>query len=301
MNRENSIGFIGLGMLGRPMVRSLIQEGYRVNIYNRTPEKGASLVSDGAVARTLPIETAEPRGMVITCVSDDHALKAVVGENAELAKRLGNGGIHISMSTILPQTAQELEGLHASFGCRYIAAPVLGRPDLVAAKKQSYLVAGDPAGKQRVIPVLEKIGAAVFDFGETPSTANAAKLSINFLIAAAIEAMAEAFAFAEKNNVAKQDLLKVIGATLFSCPIYQNYGRQIIERTYTEPLFRLALGMKDINLLAAAAADSRTPMRFLRILEDRFLSAVAHGLGNYDWTGIASEIENEAGLQDKEK
>ena len=83
---------------------------------------------------------------------------------------------------------------------------------------------------------------------------------------------------------------------VFACTVYQNYGRQILDKNYTEPLFKLQLGLKDIRLIAETATESNTPMRFARVLQDRFSAAVAHGLSNYDWTVIAAEVEAEAGL-----
>ncbi|MGW8325124.1 MAG: NAD-binding protein, partial [Desulfobacterales bacterium] len=118
----------------------------------------------------------------------------------------------------------------------------------------------------------------------------------NFLIASAIEAMAEAFAFVSKNHGDADKLLQAVGETLFACPIYQNYGRQILDKKYTEPLFKLQMGLKDIRLIAETATESNTPMRFARVLQDRFSAAVAHGLSQYDWTGIAAEVQAEAGL-----
>jgi 3-hydroxyisobutyrate dehydrogenase-like beta-hydroxyacid dehydrogenase len=172
----------------------------------------------------------------------------------------------------------------------------MGRPDSVLAKKQSYFMAGDESAKKRSRPLLEAIGMKIFDFGNTPENANIAKLAANFLIASAIEAMAEAFTFVSKNHGDADKLLEAVGETLFACPIYQNYGRQILDKNYTKPLFQLPLGLKDIRLIAETATESNTPMRFARVLQDRFSAAVAHGLSGYDWTGIAAEVEAEAGL-----
>jgi 3-hydroxyisobutyrate dehydrogenase-like beta-hydroxyacid dehydrogenase len=213
-----------------------------------------------------------------------------------LAECLGKNGIHVSMSTILPSTAARLARQQSAFGGYYIAAPVMGRPDIVLAKKQSYFVAGDENAKKRVAPLLEAIAMKIFDFGALPENANVAKLAANFLIASAIEAMAEAFTLVSKNNGDADKLLDALGSTLFACPIYQNYGRQILDKKYTEPLFKLRLGQKDVRLVAETATESKTPMRFARVLQDRFSEAAAHGLSDHDWTAIASEVEKEAGL-----
>jgi len=296
MPEKKKIGFIGLGMMGLPMVQNLITAGYQLTIYNRTPEKASSLIDLGVEVKNNPLDVAEAGGIVMSCVSEDNALTAVVGENGELAGRLGKGGIHISMSTILPKTAARLSKQQSEFGGFYIAAPVMGRPDVVLAKKQSYFIAGDEKAKERAKPLLGAIGMKIFDFGIIPENANVAKLAANFLIASAIEAMAEAFAFVSKNHGDADKLLQAVGETLFACPIYQNYGRQILDKKYTEPLFKLQMGLKDIRLIAETATESNTPMRFARVLQDRFSAAVAHGLSQYDWTSIAAEVQAEAGL-----
>ena len=296
MPEKKKIGFIGIGMMGLPMVKNLITAGYQLAIYNRTPEKASSLIDLGVEVKNNPLDVAEAGGIVMSCVSEDNALTAVVGENGELAGRLGKGGIHISMSTILPKTAARLSKQQSEFGGFYVAAPVMGRPDVVLAKKQSYFIAGDEKAKERTKPLLGAIGMKIFDFGIIPENANVAKLAANFLIASAIEAMAEAFAFVSKNHGDADKLLQAVGETLFACPIYQNYGRQILDKKYTEPLFKLQMGLKDIRLIAETATESNTPMRFARVLQDRFSAAVAHGLSQYDWTGIAAEVQAEAGV-----
>jgi 3-hydroxyisobutyrate dehydrogenase-like beta-hydroxyacid dehydrogenase len=296
MNEKQKIGFIGTGMMGFPMARNLLKAGYDLSVYNRTPEKATSLIELGAAVEKNPFDVAQPGGIVMSCVSDDSSLTAVVGENGQLAERLGKGGIHVSMSTILPKTAARLSRQQSAFAGYYVAAPVMGRPDIVLAKKQSYFIAGNENAKKRVEPLLAAIGMKVFDFGTFPEKANVAKLAANFLIASAIEAMAEAFTLVSKNNGDSDKLLEALGSTLFACPIYQNYGRQILDKKYTKPLFKLGLAQKDVRLVAETAAESKTPMRFGRVLQDRFSEAAAHGLSDYDWTGIASEVEKEAGL-----
>lgn len=297
MSVKQKIGFIGLGMLGAPMAVNLIKAGFELAVYNRSTDKTAHLAELGAEIATHPWEVAEPGGIVMSCVSEDTALDAIVGKDDELARRLGSGGIHVSMSTILPETARRLADKQNHLGGHYVAAPVMGRPDAVAAGKQSYFIAGDPTAKERVRPLLEAICLRVFDFGENQADANVAKLAANFLVASAIEALAEAFALMAKNGADPAKLLDAAASTFLACPIYQNYGKQILEKTYTEPLFKLALGLKDVKLIARTATKSQTPMRFARVLEDRFLAAMASGCEGYDWTGIAAEVNKEAGLE----
>lgn len=296
MNENNRIGFIGIGMMGFPMARNLLEAGYDLAVYNRTPEKASSLIDLGGAIKKNPLDVAQPGSIVMSCVSEDDALTAVVGEHGQLAERLGRDGIHVSMSTILPRTAARLAEQQSAFGGYYVAAPVMGRPDVVLAKKQSYFIAGDENAKKRVVPLLEAVGQKIFDFGTVPEKANVAKLAANFLIASAIEAMAEAFTLISKNQGDPKKLFEAIGSTLFACPIYQNYGKQILDKKYTEPLFKLKLGLKDVRLIAETAEESNMPMRFARVLKDRFSEAMSHGLSDYDWTGIAAEVAREAGV-----
>ena len=296
MQDKQTIGFIGTGMLGAPMAENLLADGFRLRIYNRDRQKCAPLLKAGAQAVEQPWEVAETSGLVLSCVADDPALEAVVGPEGELARRLGSGGVHVSMSTILPRTAARLARQQTDFNGYYVAAPVMGRPDAVRARKQTYFVAGPAEGKARALPLLERLGARVFDFGPDPAQANVAKLGANFLIAAAIESMAEAAAFVEKNGGDSKTLMNALTQTIFACPVYQNYGRQILEGTFSPPLFKLPLGLKDIRLIKTTAAEATVPMRFAEVLESRFLAAMAHGRGEQDWTAIAAEVRAEAGL-----
>jgi 3-hydroxyisobutyrate dehydrogenase-like beta-hydroxyacid dehydrogenase len=230
-------------------------------------------------------------------LANDQALEDVVlGENGILEK-LGNGGIHISMSTISPTTAQNLAERHEQKGTHYLAAPVFGRPDAAAARKLWICLSGNGAAKERVLPLLNVLGQKVFDFGEQVSAANVVKLSGNFLIISAIEAMAEAFTLAQKNGIDRTQVAELFGQTLFACPIYQNYGRMIAQEQYEPAGFKLALGLKDVELVLQTAKESQMPMPVASLVRDRLISAIAKGRGDIDWTGLALGVSEEAGLK----
>jgi 3-hydroxyisobutyrate dehydrogenase-like beta-hydroxyacid dehydrogenase len=177
-----------------------------------------------------------------------------------------------------------------------LGAPVLGRPDAVAAGKLWIMLAGPAAAKQRVQPVLRTLGQGVYDFGERPEAANVVKLALNFLYEAMMEALAEAFTFAEKQGVARADLDDFIGQTTFACPAYQLYGRTIAERRFTPTGFRLPLGLKDIQLVLQAAAEHAVPMPAADLLRDRLLSGMAKGRQDLDWSALALGAAEDAGL-----
>lgn len=295
--RRETIGFIGLGLMGRPMVANLVADGHAVRVFNRTAEKGRELVERGAVLVQRPEEVVEPGGILMTCLSNDQALESVLGDNPGLYQRLGKQGVHVSMSTIAPATSGRLVQRHGEQGGVYVAAPVMGRPEVVAARGQLYLVAGPTEAVRRVQPILASIGKAVYEFGEDPTKANVAKLAMNFLIASATEAISEAFCFAEKSGVRPEDLFGLFSQTMFACPIYQNYGRLILDGGYREPSFRLSLGLKDLALVAEHALAAQVPMPFASLLRDRYLEAAAHGRSDWDWTAIAAEVRADAGME----
>jgi 3-hydroxyisobutyrate dehydrogenase-like beta-hydroxyacid dehydrogenase len=141
------------------------------------------------------------------------------------------------------------------------------------------------------------MGQEIFDFGDDPRAANVVKLAGNFLLISAIEAMAEAFTFGEKNGIDRPAMAELFGRTLFACPIYQNYGKMVAAQKPTPGGFRLALALKDVNLALAAAGASAVPMPLASLLRDRLLSSQARGGGDLDVSRLALEVSESAGLK----
>jgi 3-hydroxyisobutyrate dehydrogenase-like beta-hydroxyacid dehydrogenase len=291
-----SIGFIGLGNMGQPMARNLLKAGFKLRVYNRNPSRAEPLVAQGAQQVFRPNEVVEPGSMVITMVANDSALESVVSGENGLLERLGPGGIHLSMSTVSPATARQLAELHEKHGSSYVAAPVFGRPQAAAAQQLWIAVSGPPAAKERVQPLLHALGQGVFDFGEEPGAANVIKLSGNFLIASAMEAMAEALTLAEKNGIDRSKVIDMFGQTLFSCSIYQNYGKAIAEKRYMPAGFYLSLGLKDVSLVLQTADNAKMPMPLASLLHDRLMAGVARGREEMDWSALSLGVSEDAGL-----
>ncbi|GAC1620962.1 MAG: NAD(P)-dependent oxidoreductase [Ktedonobacteraceae bacterium] len=292
---SENVGFIGLGSMGQPMASNLLKAGYSLKVYNRSANKADSLTQKGAQLAHQAAEAVTTGGIVVTMVTNDHALESIVMDDGFL-ERLGQKGIHLSMSTVSPAIAHKLAELHAEHGSTYLAAPVFGRPDAAAAQKLWVCVAGPQAGKERVKPLLEAMGQGIFDFGELPEQANVVKLCGNFLIVAAMEAMAESFTLAEKNGIDRSALIDMLTKTLFTGPIYQNYGRMIAEKRHTPVGFQQKFGLKDVNLVLETAKTSQVPMPLASLLHDRLLSGVAKGRGDMDWSALSLDVLENAGL-----
>jgi 3-hydroxyisobutyrate dehydrogenase-like beta-hydroxyacid dehydrogenase len=291
------IGFIGLGNMGTPMAKNLLNAGYHLQVYNRTLSKIDEL-GEGAITKCKsPAEAADGVSFVITMLSEDEVLKeAVLGEEG-LLKKLPKDALHISMSTIAPETAELLSEKHKAAGSHYLASPVFGRPEAAAAKKLWVCVSGDQTSKDRAKPILENLGQGIHDFGEKAGGANVVKIAGNFMIMASLEIMAEAFTLAEKNGLDRLQVAEFFGSTLFNAPIYQNYGKLIAKKQYQPVGFKAKLGYKDARLAFKLSQQSETPMPVATAVHNRLLSAVAKGWGDTDWVeGVGRGVCEDAGI-----
>ncbi|MED4223956.1 NAD(P)-dependent oxidoreductase [Neobacillus cucumis] len=293
----NEVGFIGLGNMGQPMVKNLLKAGLKVKVYNRTANKAAEVVSAGAELVERPCDVVTTDGIVITMVSNDQALEELVYGPDGLGTKLGENGIHLSMSTVAPETSRKLAQFHSEKGSFYIASPVFGRPEAAAAQKLWILSSGNSQAKEKVKSIQEAMGQRVFDLGEEPGNANVVKLGGNFMIMAAMEAMAEAFNLAEKNGIDREAVAEVYSTTLFNCTVYNGYGSMIAKKKFEPAGFQLELGLKDCNLVLAEANSTKTPMPLANLVQNRLLASVAKGRGKQDWAALTKLANEEAGLE----
>ncbi|MDE1980738.1 MAG: NAD(P)-dependent oxidoreductase [Betaproteobacteria bacterium] len=294
---KSALTFLGLGKMGAPMARNLLEGGFPLTVFNRSRPATTGLAEAGATVADAPCEAVVPGGIAITMLSNDAALETVTLGREGFADCLGEGGLHISMSTVSPELSRRLAREHALRGSFFLTAPVFGRPEAAAARKLWICQSGDAEAKARAQPILEALGQGIHDFGEDPGAANVAKLSGNFLILSAIEAMAEALALAEKSGLDRKALAGFLGQTIFSCPIYQNYGPILADRVYEPPGFKLELGMKDVRLVREVAESVTLPMPVADLLHARLLSGLAKGRGQLDWTAIELSTAEEGGLK----
>jgi 3-hydroxyisobutyrate dehydrogenase-like beta-hydroxyacid dehydrogenase len=263
LTMSETIGFIGLGNLGLPIATNLLNAGYALRVYNRTASKAEALVAQGAHLATRPVDAVTNGEIVASIVWDGAALESVVMSDGFL-ERLGPGGIHVAMSTMLPEMAKKLAALHAQHGCAYVEAPIFGRPEAAVAHQLWIPFAGPQQAKERVRPLLQAMGAqGIFDFGEEVGAANIVKLVGNFLISSAGYSMREALLMAEKNGVDPQAVVDMLTSTLLSAPIYKSYGKRIAEKN--APFSQNAIPLKDVGFFQTTAqqVESSTPIASL--------------------------------------
>lgn len=288
------IGFIGLGQMGLPMASNLLRAGHELTLYNRSPAKAAPLLAMGARLAETPRDLAEQQ-CVVSMLADDDALGSVMFGEAGLIAHLARDAIHIGCSTISVELSERLADAHAAADQAYVAAPVFGRPEAAKAAALFIVAAGKAEDLSRAEPVLAALGQRIFRFGDTPSAANLVKLSGNFLIASVIEALGEAMALVGKSGVDPHDYLELLTSTLFNAPVYKTYGGLIADKRFEPAGFTATLGLKDIRLALAAGEATQVPMPLASLLRDRFLSLLAQGGGNLDWSAIAKISAQQSG------
>lgn len=273
------IGIIGLGAMGREIARNLAAAGHVVKAWNR---------SGGHVHGVSMMQTptqALQGDMALTMLSDDAAIRSVLLEGNVL-DRAKPGLVHVVASTISVTFAQELVERHRAAGIEYVAAPVLGRPDVAAKGELNILAGGAQAALDKVRPALEVISQRIWHMGEAPPTAHAAKIACNMMIAMAIEAMAEAVVLTESNGLARERFFDVILNTLFGSRAYQVYSANILHDRY-EPGFKATLGLKDLRLANAAAEQLGRHLPMLEAVHHQMAEAVNAGGADKDWSVMA--------------
>jgi 3-hydroxyisobutyrate dehydrogenase-like beta-hydroxyacid dehydrogenase len=279
--------------MGHHMVANLLKAGHTVRVWNRSRGPVDAAVALGARGVDRAAE-AFAGDAVLSMLADDAAVRAVIVDQDSLA-RAPRGLVHVKLATISVQLAQELVALHRDRGISYVAAPVFGRPDVAKIAKLNIVAAGDAAAIDKVQPLFDAIGQKTWRFGDEAPRANAVKLAGNFMIAAAIESMAEATAMVGGYGVSAGALLELLTGTLFNAPVFNTYGALIAEQRFDPPGFKLYLGLKDVRLALAAGEGAHTPMPIASVIRDALLEAIAHGDSELDWAALAKVAQRRAG------
>ena len=296
MSQGLHVAFIGLGRMGRGMAQRILSGGHELRIHDVVRAAGEGLVSAGAQFADTVADACSGRDVVVTMLVEDAQVLDVAQRAGGLCDSLPKGAIHLAMGTYGVAAIRALGEAHAKAGQILVAAPVLGRPDL-AASGQLGIVSGGPADAvARVAPLLDLMGRKTFHAGDMPESATAIKLANNMVLGCAMIAMAESFSLVRKFGVAPQLFYDVMTEGLFSSTAYKGYGKTMVDQTYDNVGSPITVGLKDANLIAAAADLGRVPMPMHNIYRDRLLGAVAHGDGDRDQAVLAREQARASGL-----
>lgn len=291
------IAFLGIGSMGLGMAGNLLKAGHQLTVWNRTRSRSEDLGNAGARVADTPAEAARDAEVAFTMLADDPAVSEVVFGQDGFIGTLPRGAVHVSCSTISVKLSEQMEQEHAAHGQKYISAPVFGRPEAAAAAKLYIVVAGDAATIKQCDPLLSVMGQQTFVLGDKAPMANVVKLSGNFLIASVLESLGEAITLIRKYGVDPQQYLDMLTSTLFSAPVYKNYGGLILSQKFDPPGFKLKLGLKDIRLALAAGEQANVPLPLASVIRDQALAGIANGLGEKDWSSLSLTAARNAGLK----
>jgi hypothetical protein len=289
------LGFIGTGRMGGAMVSRLLAAKHEVGVYNRTPEKAKPLADAGAMIVASVAEAARYGDVVYTMLADDAALEDVVFRQG-LLDVLPKGGIHVCAGTHGIPVIRKIKDAHAGKGHSLLAAPMMGRPELVTAGTAGVFASGPADAMARCKPLFEVLGRKTFEGGADPEAATAMKIANNFVLGCAIEAMGEGFALTRKYGVDTSVFYDVMTDGLFNCSAYKVYGKIMVDESYSKVGQMAVLGLKDANLALEAGFLASVPLPSGNVWRDRLIGAVAHGDGDKDWAVMALEQARASGL-----
>jgi 3-hydroxyisobutyrate dehydrogenase-like beta-hydroxyacid dehydrogenase len=292
------VGFIGLGRMGKGMARRILDGGQDLAVYDVMPQAAQELGAAGARVATSVAELCVGTDIVVTMLVEDATVADVVQRQGGMRDSLSPGAIHLAMGTYGVATIRALAEAHETAGQSLVAAPVLGRPDLAASGQLGVVVAGPNDAVKRCDPVLKLLGRRIFEAGTKPEAATAIKLANNLVLGAALVAQAEAFSLARKYGVAPQVMYEVMTEGLFAgSPAYKGYGKTMVDGTFDNVGSPIHVGIKDANLILAAADIARVPLPSLDVYRQRLLGAIAHGDGDRDQAVLAREQARASGLE----
>ncbi len=292
------VGVVGLGRMGQAFAENLRSAGFQVIGYDRDAERIRPLQMAGGLAAKRLADLAAC-DVVVTSLPDDDALASVTLGADGLASVLAPGAVHVSMSTVSAELSRRLAKAHAARGQAFVAAPVLGNPDLALSRRVYVLASGEPSAVERVRPALEQLGQSVFVIGSDAGAANVMKLAGNALTASTLQSMGEVLALLRKSGIDERLAFDVLTNSLFDGRVHKTYGGKIVDRRYSPPGMTAPLAVKDLRLALAEAEAQAVPMPVVGLVHDRLVAMVARGWAGLDWSALGALAASDAGLNDE--
>jgi len=294
--QQGRVGVVGLGHMGEAFALNLLEDGRRVLAFDRDPARAATVREAGGEAAD-GLAALAVCDVILTSLPDDDALVSVALGEGGLADVMRPSAVHISTSTISPGLSRRLNSEHETRGQGYVAAPVLGNPDIAHARKLFVLAAGRPAALDAVRPLLERLGERVFVLGEDPSQANLMKLAGNVLTATTLQGMGEVLALVRKGGIDPHLAFDILTNSLFDSKVHRAYGGKIVDERYSPAGMTAPLAAKDLRLALAEAEHEAVPMPSASLVRDRLIGVMARGWSDLDWSALGRLAAWEAGLE----
>ncbi len=291
------VAFIGLGNMGSGIAQCVLKGGFDLTVWNRTAAKMEPLVALGAKPAATAKAAVTGADVVITSLMDDKSIIENLNSADGILAGMKPGAVHVCVTTISPDCAEQLAELHKKHGSYYVSGPVVGRPDAAASGQLTSFLAGDAQAVATATPVCAAYSKSVHAIGEKPGIANSMKLCINYNIISIIEMIGETYALAEKSGVPLEAMRDFYQQALFAHPALKMYAEKLRARDFAgRGGFVMKAGLKDVTLMLASAQAVGVPLEMGKICERKLKQGVAAGMEETDWSAIYEITRKEAGL-----
>lgn len=278
------VGFIGLGIMGKPMARNLLNAGYSLIVLNRSHPPMDELIAVGAQPGTSPQDVASRSDIVITMLPDSPDVESVaLGANGIIAG-IRDGALWIDMSTIAPATTKHVAGELAAKGVTSLDAPVSGGEKGAIDAALSIMVGGSDAAFARAQPIFAALGKNIVHVGEL-GAGQVTKACNQIVVGVTIEAVAEALALAELSGVDPNKVRAALLGGFAQSKILEVHGQRMIDRTFN-PGFKARLHRKDMNIAANAGDENGMDLVATKLVRERFDQLIARGDGDRDHSAL---------------
>jgi len=291
------IGFIGLGVMGKPMARNLLARGFDLVVHSRSRGPVNEIVGAGARAAESPADVARQTAIVITMVPDSPDVEAVLEGQDGVFSALARGSLVIDCSTIAPAVARRLAARAAEFGAAMVDAPVSGGEVGAINAALSIMMGGEEAAVARARPVLEAVGnpERIVHIGPAGS-GQLCKVCNQMVIGGTLAAVSEAFALARKAGVDPALVRNALLGGFASSRVLDAHGERILKSNYT-PGFRTKLFAKDLGIAADTLAEYQTPAPVAAVVQQLVSALMASGKSELDYSSLATVLFDLAGIE----
>jgi len=288
------IGFIGLGIMGKPMARNLLKAGYPLVVHNRSRASVEELSREGARAAGSPREVAQGSDVVITMLPDSPDVEQVVLGAKGVIEGVRQGMLLVDMSTVAPSTSLKLHRAMAERRMQALDAPVSGGEIGAREATLSIMVGGDEGAFQRALPILQAMGKNIVRVGG-PGAGQVAKACNQVIVALTIQAVAEALTLARKCGVDPGKVREALLGGFAQSRILEVHGKRMIDRAF-QPGFRMRLHRKDLAIALQTGKEQGVALLATAQAAELMDSLLAQGKGELDHSGLALLVEQMAGL-----
>ena len=289
----DTVGFIGLGIMGKPMAKNLIEAGHELVVYNRTPKKAEELAGAGAVVAASPREVAEQSDVVVTMLPDSPQVEEVLVGEEGVFEGVKEGALIVDMSTISPVITEELAARAKEKGASMLDAPVSGGDVGAIEGTLSIMVGGSDEDFQRARPLFEAMGKTVTHVGGS-GAGQVAKAANQIVVALTIEAVSEALVLGSKAGVAPGKILDVLGGGLAGNKVMEVKREKMLTHSF-DPGFRIELHHKDLGIALAAGREYGVTLPVTAIVDQMLQNLRMRGRGDRDHSALLTLIEDSSG------